>query len=76
MVEKEDTTMGNVFRKPEQREHWNKYNAAYAKKNYKSYALKLSKEKDKHIIDYLDSQHKSITQIVRELLNKELGVEE
>ena len=47
--------MPNIFKNEEQRKKWNEYNNAYAKKKYRSVALKFDREKDKDIIEIYDS---------------------
>lgn len=63
--------MPNVFRKPEQREHWNKYNSKYAKENYKTIGIKLHKVRDKDVIDYCESSGKSMSVLFKELVRNQ-----
>lgn len=65
--------MANRFKNAEQRAHWNKYNAKYAAKNYKSICLKLNKQTDKDVIDYLTSLGDSPTAAIRALVREKLG---
>lgn len=65
--------MANVFKNDEQRKKWNTYNNKYAKKNYKSICLKLNKNTDKDIIDYLTSNGGSPTQVIKTLVKEKLG---
>ena len=65
--------MANVFKNDEQRKKWNTYNNKYAKKNYKSICLKLNKNTDKDIIDYLTSNGGSPTQVIKALVKEKLG---
>ena len=53
--------MPNIFKNDEQRRKWNEYNKAYAKRKFKSLAIKLDKEKDKDIIEVFDSYAASKT---------------
>ena len=62
--------MPNVFRTPEQRKNWNKYNQAYSKKNYVSINIKLHREKDKDIIEYLTDKKASVSEKVRKLVRE------
>lgn len=64
--------MGNKFTNEAQRQHWNEYNKNYAKKKYKSYNIKLDKEHDMDVIDYI-TKYGSISEVVRTLVRKELG---
>lgn len=64
--------MANNFKNDEQRVRWNIYNKNYSKKNYKTITMKLNKEKDKDIIDFLTGQQESITDIVRKLVREKL----
>lgn len=68
--------MGNSFKNPQQREHWNDYNKRYANKHYKSFCLKLNKETDKDIIDFLSANGKSPTAVVRALVREKTGTGE
>ena len=61
------------FKDEEQRKRWNNYNNSYAREKYKSYNLKMNKETDKDVIDYIASSHESPTQIVKRLIRKEIG---
>ena len=45
--------MANIFRTPEQRQHWNKYNSKYSSEHYKNICLKLNLETEKDMIDFL-----------------------
>ena len=65
--------MANVFKKPEQRTKWNAYNNQYAKKNYKSICLKLNKNKDKDIIEYLTENGSSPTVVIKALVREKIG---
>lgn len=65
--------MANVFKNQAQRERWNAYNSKYAKENYKSICLKLNKEKDKDVIDYLTTNGASPTQVLKTLVREKLG---
>lgn len=62
--------MPNVFRTPEQRKNWNKYNQEYSKKNYVSINIKLHREKDKDIIEYLTDKKASVSEKVRKLIRE------
>lgn len=65
--------MANVFKNQEQRDKWNAYNAKYAKKNYKSICLKLNKNSDKDVIDYLQNNGGSPTQTIKALVREKIG---
>lgn len=56
----------------EQRKRWNDYNNGYAKKNYKSYNLKMNKEHDQDIIDYFEKSGESPTTVVRKLVRNQI----
>ena len=67
--------MANNFKRPEQREHWNKYNNEYSKKNYRTITIKLNLVKDKDIIDYLESSKNgdTATGVIRTLVKEKLA---
>lgn len=65
--------MSNVLRTQEQRERWYRYNTQYARKHYRTITLKLNKQSDADIIDYLLSQEKPITDVIREALRAKLS---
>lgn len=48
--------MGNNFKNDAQRLRWNDYNREYRRRNYTSYTLRVSKTKDKDIIDFIEAQ--------------------
>ena len=64
--------MPNVFKNSEQREHWNKYNNAYAKANYKTLGIKLHKERDKDVIEFCEKSGKSMSELFKELVRKQM----
>lgn len=66
--------MGNIFKSQEQREKWNAYNSKYAKENYKTVTLKLNKNSDKDILEYIESSGKTATAVFKELLREKLGI--
>ena len=76
MIRKEKGTLANNFKNAEQRRKWNTYNNNYAKKNYRTYCLKLNKVKDKDIIDFLDSCSENITTVFKNLLREKIGSRE
>lgn len=65
--------MANNFKRPEQRKHWNEYNNNYAKKNYKSICMKISKTKDADIIEYLENNGESPTVVFKKLIREKIG---
>ena len=65
--------MANVFKNPEQRKHWNEYNNKYSKENYRTFCLKLNKNKDKDIIDFLEGSKENVTTILKRLLREKIG---
>lgn len=66
--------MGNVFRKPEQRQHWYEYNSKYAREHYKTVCIKLSFDKDKELIDYLDAnKDKTASTVFKEALRGKIN---
>lgn len=60
--------MGNKFATAEARKHWNAYNSAYAKKNYKVVTVKFSLKNDKDIIDYISKFDLSSGMAVKKIL--------
>lgn len=65
--------MPNNFKNEEQRNRWNKYNNAYSRKNYRTFTIKLNREKDKDLIDYLESRSQTTTTTIKELLREKIG---
>lgn len=65
--------MGNVFNTPEQREHWNKYNNDYSKKNYRTVTIKLNKKEYAEEIAYLEQDPKGISHAVKVLLKEKIS---
>ena len=63
--------MGNNFKNQAQRDHWNKYNNAYSKRNYKTVTIKLNVNSEKFVIDYLESFGKPFGTTVKDILKKE-----
>lgn len=58
--------MPNIFKNREQRDAWNKYNAKYAKENYKTVSVKLNKEKDRELIEWLENlRGVSVTEVFK-----------
>ena len=45
--------MQNIFKTDEQRQNWNKYNREYSKAHYKNICLKLNRETEKEMIEFL-----------------------
>lgn len=64
--------MANNFKNQEQREHWNRYNNEYSKKTYRTITIKLNKNSDKDVIDYIDSQSGTATSIIRKLVREKI----
>ena len=64
--------MGNVFKTEEQRQRWREYNREYNKKNYTAITIFLNKEKDKDLLDYLNSQGEGRSVVVKKLIRKQL----
>ena len=64
--------MPNIFKNPEQRKKWNEYNNNYSKRNYRTFCLKLHRDKDKDIIDYLEHSGENATSILKRLRRKEI----
>ena len=64
--------MPNNFKNEEQRKHWNAYNLQYSKKKYRAYNIKLDRERDKDIIEYLESGE-SATTLIRDALRAKIG---
>lgn len=62
-----------AIKNDEQRKRWNNYQNGYAKKNYKSYNLKMNKEHDHDIIDYIEKSGETPTQVVRRLVRNEIN---
>ena len=65
--------MASVFKNEDQRAHWNKYNNEYSKKNYRCYCLKFNKEKDKDIINYIESNGGSPSIVIRNLVREKIA---
>ena len=65
--------MGNVFRNPEQRKHWNEYNKNYSKANYKTMSIKFHKEKDKDLLDYIGSQPTSVSETIKRVVREKIN---
>ena len=65
--------MPNNFKNPEQRKKWNAYNNTYAKKNYRTFCLKLHRDKDKDIIEFLESRNENVTSVLKDLLREKIN---
>ena len=66
--------MGNIFKSQEQREKWNAYNNKYSKENYKTISLKLNKNNDKDILEYIENSGKTVTTLFKELFYEKIGL--
>lgn len=62
-----------AIKNDEQRKRWNNYQNGYAKKNYKSYNLKMNKDHDQDIIEYFEKSGETPTQVVRRLIRNEIN---
>lgn len=65
--------MGNLYKNwgKEQRLKWNEYNRNYSKSHFKTITIKLSLDKDKDVISYLEkNKDLSFTQVVRNGVRK------
>lgn len=60
--------MPNIFRNEDQRKKWNAYNSKYSKENYRTITLKLNKEKDKDVIDFLTDKNGTVSDKIRKLV--------
>ena len=60
--------MPNIFRNEDQRRKWNAYNSKYSKENYRTITLKLNKEKDKDVIDFLTDKNGTVSDKIRKLV--------
>ena len=63
------------FKSEEAKQHWNTYYKGYAKLNYKTTSIKLSKKTDADIIAYLEEEQRnghSVKDVVARLVRKEL----
>ena len=57
----------------EQKNKWNKYNSNYAKTHFKSLNIKLRLVEDKDMIEFLESQHETISDFVRGLIREKMN---
>ena len=64
--------MANSLKNETQRKRWNDYNNNYAKKNYRTFCLKLNRTKDKELIDFLENNNENATAILKRLLRSEI----
>ena len=60
--------MPNIFRNEDQRKKWNAYNSKYSKEKYRTITLKLNKEKDKDVIDFLTDKNGTVSDKIRKLV--------
>ena len=65
--------MSNAMRTQEQRERWYRYNTQYARKHYRTITLKLNKQTDADIIEWLENNELSITDAIRLALKEKVG---
>ena len=65
--------MPNNFKTDEQRQNWNKYNREYSKAHYKNICLKLNRETDKDMIEFLERVGNAnfIRNAIKEAMKKE-----
>lgn len=64
--------MANPYNNDEQRIKWNKYVREYSKKNLYTISIKLNKENDKDIIDYLSANGISPTKFLKEAVRAKI----
>ena len=52
--------------------NYRKKQQEFIKDNYRSFAIKLNRGKDKELIDYIESQENA-TEFIRQLIKKDMG---